>query len=164
MVSESEILDVLKTIPDPEMPISIVELGIVHRVKVESPGVTIDLLPTFIGCPALVVLQQQISEKLSALEGVGEVTVNFVYDPPWTVERISATGRAALASLGITVPRAVSALAVTQINTALPASILCPFCGSAQTHLDSSFGPTRCKMIYYCEGCGSPFEHLKQLG
>jgi ring-1,2-phenylacetyl-CoA epoxidase subunit PaaD len=187
MVTEADILEVLKTIPDPEMPISIVDLGIVHRVRITSPdgvpkpaaadrrragllpgasadgiAVVVDILPTFVGCPALAVIQQQIVKKLSTLAGVSAVEVNFVYDPPWSVERISPAGREALAAVGITTPGMPAPARVT-LNTQELNSITCPYCGSSQTQLESAFGPTRCKMIYYCDACGSSFEHMKTV-
>ncbi len=187
MVTEAEILDVLRTIPDPELPIGIVDLGIVHNIDVADRGspnpgvpgvrmpeqtgvpvecdVSIEILPTFVGCPALRVIEEQVASKVGQLAGVGSVRIGIVYDPPWSVERISPAGRQALAELGVTVPlpsgeRLVS-LGVQRRDAATPAA--CPFCGSTQTELESAFGPTRCKMIYYCSACGNPFEHLRRL-
>jgi ring-1,2-phenylacetyl-CoA epoxidase subunit PaaD len=153
VVSRDAILDVLRTINDPEMPLSIVDLGIVADVRAEggpAGHVEIDLLPTFVGCPALPVLEDEIRRRVGRLEGVTGVRVNFRYDPPWTVDRISAAGRESLRRHGVTVPG----------EAAAPH---CPFCGASSVHLESSFGPTRCRMIYYCEACRNPFEHMKRV-
>lgn len=164
MVTEADILDVLRTINDPEMPISIVDLGIVERVSLEARGgVTVDLLPTFVGCPALEVVRREVIEKLSRMGGVREVRVNFVYEPAWSPERISPGGKNALAAVGITVPHVAGETGLVELRTSPPGAAACPFCGSERVELESTFGPTRCKMIYYCTGCGSSFEHLKQL-
>jgi ring-1,2-phenylacetyl-CoA epoxidase subunit PaaD len=105
-VTRDDILAVLYTIPDPEMPISIVDLGIVDDVHMvpftprsawessrmssdESSAVRITILPTFIGCPALDMIRAEITQKVSALEGVDGVEVEFINDPPWSVDRIS---------------------------------------------------------------------------
>jgi ring-1,2-phenylacetyl-CoA epoxidase subunit PaaD len=175
VISTDQILDVLREIPDPEMPISIVDLGIVGRVHVERAGdrpagaaVSIDILPTFVGCPALEMIARSITQKVGALSGVARTDVRFVYDPPWTVDRISAEGRASLAAHGVTVPERGSTLPVPghhggAVELTVSAAVRCPFCGSDRTAIDSMFGPTRCRMIYYCPACRNSFEHLKQV-
>jgi ring-1,2-phenylacetyl-CoA epoxidase subunit PaaD len=163
MVTRDAIFDVLKTIDDPEMPITIVDLGIVEDVRIDETStpaaVEIDILPTFVGCPALPVIEETIQKKVGALNGVGAIRVHFKFDPPWSVDRISAEGRASLKEYGLTVPHRMVA-AEPEDEPEVPA---CPFCGSAQVRLESPFGPTRCRMIYYCEACRNPFEHLKRV-
>lgn len=173
-VTTDDIRSVLATIPDPEMPISIVDLGIVEDVAIGNRAngaagstVTVTILPTFVGCPALPMIEDDIRAKLRALDGVAEVDVRFVHDPPWTVDRITETGRAQLKAHGVTVPdsgdrliREPAASPGVELRTS---AIRCPFCGSSETRLDSPFGPTRCRMIYYCESCRNGFEHLKRL-
>jgi ring-1,2-phenylacetyl-CoA epoxidase subunit PaaD len=168
------ILDVLRTIPDPEMPISIVDLGLVEAVRVkrnehDDASVEIDLLPTFVGCPALDMIAGDVRAKVGALAGVGEVNVTWHFDPKWTVDRITPEGRASLKEHGVTVPApGCSHLSVpghdapesVQLKTS---AIPCPYCNSRSTYLDSPFGPTRCRMIYYCENCRNSFEHMKKL-
>jgi ring-1,2-phenylacetyl-CoA epoxidase subunit PaaD len=166
MVTESEVIEILRTINDPEMPISIVDLGIIESVIVagaECPGagrqVTVDVLPTFVGCAALPMIESMIRQKLIQTPGVTLVEVNFKYSPAWTVDRISPAGREALRHFGVTVPHLRTALTDEE-----PAKKLtCPFCGSENVELQSSFGPTRCRMIYHCLRCKNPFEHLKRL-
>ena len=106
MVTELAILDVLRTIDDPEMPINIVDLGIVDAVRVDrdedtsdaakgrgtSAKIAIEILPTFVGCPALPVIENEIRERVHRLAGVGEVDVHFKFDPPWTVDRHQSGG------------------------------------------------------------------------
>lgn len=171
MSDRSDILAVLRTIPDPEMPISIIDLGIVEDIAVTRNGVgdrvTITILPTFVGCPALDVIREDVREKVSAIDSVSDVEVRFVYDPPWSVDRISDEGRASLREHGVTVPESGSRLAVhdqPRVTTRLHTSAVpCPFCDSTSTYLDSPFGPTRCRMIYYCDACRNSFEHLKRV-
>ncbi len=172
MISKAEVLDVLRSIPDPEMPISIVDLGLVEAVRIEPEGdsakVSIDILPTFVGCPALEMIAGQIREKVGGLEDAAQIDVRFVYDPPWSVDRISAEGREALRAHGVTVPQSGGRLPVpghtpgggVELRTS---AIACPFCGSDRTKLESMFGPTRCRMIYYCEACRNSFEHMKKV-
>jgi ring-1,2-phenylacetyl-CoA epoxidase subunit PaaD len=153
MVSKEAVLEVLRGINDPEMPISIVDLGIVEDVRIDKASVSIDLLPTFVGCPALHVIDEEVRRRVGALSGVSHVEVHFRFEPPWTVARISAAGREALKSFGVTVPGETEA-----------SSPPCPFCGSSAVRLESPFGPTRCRAIYYCSSCKSSFEHMKKVG
>lgn len=171
-------MDVLRTVPDPEMPINIVDLGLVERISVHGNGgdaaslnscnVVIDLLPTFVGCPALDMIAGDVRAKIEALLDVKSVRVNWVFDPPWTVDRITSAGRESLREHGVTVPEhgshlQVAAHASPQIVTLRTSAVPCPFCGSSSTYLDSPFGPTRCRTIYYCESCKNSFEHLKRV-
>lgn len=168
MPTRDAIMDLLREIPDPEMPISIVDLGIVERVDIDGSMIIVDVLPTFVGCPALPMIQNDIETKLLSLPDVNEVNVNFVFDPPWSVDRITETGRASLREHGVTVPATneggVQTLLGQLKNVTLRTSaIACPFCSSNSTRLDSAFGPTRCRMIYYCDACRNSFEHLKRV-
>ena len=170
MIDTEAIMDVLREIPDPEMPISIVDLGLVEDVRIGTNGDiavwSIDVVPTFVGCPALPMIENEIRTKVGAVEGVGEVAVQFIYDPPWSVDRSSDGGRPSLAAHGVTVPEHGSKLDVPGHNGKVElrtSAIACPFCGSNETRLDSQFGPTRCRMIYYCEACRNSFEHMKRV-
>jgi ring-1,2-phenylacetyl-CoA epoxidase subunit PaaD len=173
VVDRNEVIEVLRTIPDPEMPISIVDLGIVGEIRIERAdadsrvAVEIDILPTFVGCPALEMIARSITEKVGGLPGIARTDVRFVYDPPWTVDRISPQGRASLEAHGVTVPESGGTLPVPGHHggaVELRASaIRCPFCGSDRTTIESMFGPTRCRMIYYCNACRNAFEHMKRV-
>ena len=170
MIDNESIMDVLREIPDPEMPISIVDLGLVEGIRVESNGeaasVLIDILPTFVGCPALPMIEDEIKTKVGGLAGISAVSVQFVHNPPWSVDRISDAGRKSLAEHGVTVPEQDPTLAIpghgspVQLRTS---AIACPFCASDHTRMESQFGPTRCRMIYYCESCKNSFEHMKRV-
>ena len=161
MVATTEIESALSEILDPEMPINIVDLGLIENVRVESDAanaqqahVSIDVTPTFVGCPALKMIEDMIRDRISELPDVSAVTVSFINEPRWSVQRISDAGREALRGFGITVPLTIS-------GASQP--LECPFCGSTSTHMESPFGPTRCKMIFYCDACRNTFEHLKPI-
>jgi ring-1,2-phenylacetyl-CoA epoxidase subunit PaaD len=154
----------LAAIADPEIPaISVVDLGVIGSVVVDGRRITVDLLPTFVGCPAIGVMQEQITERLGAV--ADEVAVRVRYDPPWTSDRISPVGRERLRRSGFAPPEPMPAgpmlgqldeLAVLPIAT-------CPYCGSRNTRLDNAFGPTLCRAIYHCEECRQPFEQMKRV-
>lgn len=147
----------LSAIDDPEMPVSIVDLGIVQGVDVVAGNVRVTILPTYTGCAALDVIDEHIRSGIGALLGVEQVQIEHVFDPPWTADRISQAGRERLRQHGVT----VADRRFVQLNLADPAVVHCPFCQSERTRLDSPFGPTRCRAIYYCLSCHNTFEHIK---
>ncbi len=168
MVSDNQHIDavhaVLKGIPDPELPCSIVELGLVEEVRVEEDGrVHIVLLPTFSGCPALDMIGKDVQQKVSALDCVSNCIVEWTFEPAWTTDRINEDGRASLARHGVTVPPPGEPFTGPSTTTLRTSAIPCPWCGSTNTRLDSPFGPTRCRTIQYCDDCQNTFEDMKRL-
>jgi len=157
MVSIQTIEAALEQVPDPELPISIVELGMVKTVSLEGKSARVHLLPTYTGCPALPVIEKDVVTKISAIEGVDECIVEWAYEPAWTPDRITPVGRDTLRAHGVTSMPCASEAKVTLTTSA----ITCPYCGSSQTRLDSPFGPTRCRSIHFCEACRNQFEHMK---
>ncbi len=97
-LSEEEVLSALKQCYDPEIPVNIVDLGLIYGIRFENAGadqqdVTIDMTLTAQGCPAHVEISQQVQARVEQLPGVRNVTVNVVWNPPWTPERLSADAR-----------------------------------------------------------------------
>ena len=161
---EQRVLDELSRLPDPEIPaISVVDLGVIGSVGASNNRVRIELLPTFVGCPAIGVMEQQIGERIRALGLEVEVVVS--YDPPWTSDRISPAGREALRRSGFAPPAPLPAgpnLGTLDELAVLPVAE-CPYCGSRNTTLDNPFGPTLCRAIYHCTDCRQPFEQFKRV-
>lgn len=162
---ETLIWEELARIPDPEIPaIGLVDLGVIGAVRVADDHVEVDLLPTFVGCPAIGVMQEQIVERIGALGVADEVDVRLSFDPPWTSERISPEGRERLRRSGFAPPHTglspvggeLDELAVIQVAE-------CPYCGSRNTALENPFGPTLCRSIYHCADCRQPFEQFKRV-
>ena len=157
----SVVIDLLQSVVDPEIPaISIVDLGIILAVTLVDGELGVELLPTFIGCPALELIQATVRERLAPLAadpaaGIGRVTVSISYAEAWTAARITDRGRAALVASGFAPPDGGQQL----VALSRPAS--CPFCGSRRTVLENAFGPTRCRSIHYCTSCRQPFEQFK---
>ena len=147
---EADVRAALAEVPDPEIPVlSVVDLGIVHRVEVGPDGIGVAILPTFVGCPALDVIRSSIADHLGA-RFERPVNVETTFEVSWTSERISPAGRVALRQAGIAPPSA-------------PEDVRCPFCASAEVAMDSAFGPTQCRSLFYCRGCRQPFEALKSV-
>jgi ring-1,2-phenylacetyl-CoA epoxidase subunit PaaD len=146
---ETAVRAALADVTDPEIPaVSIVDLGIVHRVDVTPAAIRVELLPTFVGCPAIAMIQAAVTERLAAFGRPVEVGVTFAV--PWTSERISPAGRDALRRSGFAPP-------------AEPDAVRCPYCDSDRVAMDSAFGPTLCRALYYCRACRQPFEAFKAV-
>ncbi len=133
---EAEVQRALGNVYDPEIPsLSVLDLGMVDAVECTADGaVTVRMMPTFMGCPALVIIENNVKRALSQVAGVKTVEVSFIHDTPWTSERITETGRERLREFGISPPKC-SLLAMKQLEAA------CPYCGSEHTRLDNLFGP-----------------------
>ncbi len=147
--SEAVVRERLAAVHDPEIPVvSIVDLGIVERVAVSPEVIEVELLPTFVGCPALDVIRDAVE---AALTPIGlPVRVAWTWRVPWTSDRISPRGRERLAAAGFAPPDE-------------PADVRCPHCGSARVAMDSAFGPTQCRSLFYCRDCRQPFEAFKPI-
>lgn len=164
--AERRIWEELARIPDPEIPaISVVDLGVIGSVAVDADRVRVELLPTFVGCPAIGVMQEQIGERIGALGLAPAVEVVVTLDPPWTSDRITAAGRDRLRRSGFAPPAplpAGPALGDLDELAVLPIAE-CPYCGSRNTTLENPFGPTLCRAIYHCADCRQPFEQFKRV-
>ena len=162
--AETELFDLLRGIPDPEVPaLDIVELGIVRRVELRPDGgVTVDVTPTYSGCPAMHVIEQEIVAALRA-KGHDRVELRTVYSPAWTTDWLSDAAKAKLKAYGITPPALVAAEQPLVPLSAVVRRAACPYCGSSNTKRESEFGSTACKAIHYCDNCHQPFEEFKAL-
>ncbi len=162
---ELAVWEALASVRDPEIPpVSITDLGVVERVRVTPEAVEIDLLPTFVGCPALDVIREDATAAVEPVGGARRVEVRFVYAPPWTSDRITPEGREALRGYGLTPPPAAASgrtfVPLASLRRAEGAAE-CPFCGSADTVVESAFGPTLCRTTHFCRACRNPFEAFK---
>ena len=158
-LTEATAWRVLETVTDPEIPVvSLIEMGIIRAVQVSGEQVTVQMTPTFSGCPALAVMAQDIERALCAA-GAEAVTVQTVLSPPWSTDWITDSGRAKLKSFGLAPPPTHGGNLVITFFEPVP----CPRCDSTHTTMRNSFGPTLCRAIYYCEDCQEPFEQFKPI-
>jgi metal-sulfur cluster biosynthetic enzyme len=97
------LLAALAEIQDPEMPINLVDLGLVYGLREDRGRVTVDLTFTAMGCPAADFILSDVRERLLSEPGVREVEVRIVWDPPWTAARMTPAGREALEAWGLSV-------------------------------------------------------------
>jgi len=98
-----ELLDALRDVQDPEMPVNIVDLGLVYGIRRDDARVTVDLTFTAMGCPAVDFILDDVRERLLREPGVADVAFNVVWDPPWTAARMTQAGREALEMWGLAV-------------------------------------------------------------
>ena len=86
----AKLVAALKTVYDPEIPVDIYELGLIYKVDVaDKKDVTVDMTLTAPGCPVAGEMPGMVENALRTVDGIGEVTVNMTFDPPWTPERMS---------------------------------------------------------------------------
>lgn len=91
----------LREVRDPELPVSLVDLGLICDVRRDGERVDVDLTFTATACPCMEFIHADIRERLLLEEGVREVTIHDVWDPPWTTDRMTPEGRAILRSFGV---------------------------------------------------------------
>ncbi|MEO1104187.1 MAG: SUF system Fe-S cluster assembly protein [Pseudomonadota bacterium] len=92
-----DIIAALKTVYDPEIPVDIYELGLIYRVDIEDDrAIKVDMTLTAPGCPVAGEMPGWVENAIGTVEGVGEVSVNMVFDPPWDPSRMSDEARVAL--------------------------------------------------------------------
>jgi ring-1,2-phenylacetyl-CoA epoxidase subunit PaaD len=162
--AEEALFEVLRGIPDPEVPaLDIVELGIVRRVQLKPDGaVTVEVTPTYSGCPAMQMIEQEILAALRA-NGYDRVELRTVYSPAWTTDWLSDAAKAKLKAYGIAPPgQAVVEQALVPLMSSVRRAS-CPYCGSSNTERKSEFGSTACKAIHFCNACRQPFEEFKAI-
>jgi ring-1,2-phenylacetyl-CoA epoxidase subunit PaaD len=157
------LLAVLDEVMDPEVPVlSVRELGIVRDVAVDDAGaVTVTVTPTYSGCPAIRVIEQDILAAL-AHAGYPDARVRTTYAPAWTTDWIAPAARAKLKAYGIAPPGRVESGSLIQLMRRRE-PVQCPYCESHDTELRSEFGSTACKSISWCRSCRQPFEEFKAI-
>jgi len=93
----------LTEVQDPEMPVNLVDLGVIYGIAETDGVVDVDLTFTAMGCPASDFILEDVRERLLREDGVREVRINVVWNPPWTAARLTQDGRDALEAWGLAV-------------------------------------------------------------
>lgn len=160
MRTAAQIRDLLEQVKDPEIPvISLRELGVLREVNVDGDAVEVIITPTYSGCPAMDVMQEDV-EKALRDAGIENFRVKQVLSPAWSTDWISESGRKKLLDYGIAPPPHTSDIRALKGGVPVTA---CPQCGSTDTTLVSQFGSTPCKALYKCNTCQEPFDLFKCL-
>ena|SRR6218665_1138823 len=157
--TEAEIRVLLEGVKDPEIPVlSVLDMGMITAVFSDEEKAVVRFTPTFIGCPAIKVIQQNIELHLKE-NGIENVVVEVDYETTWTSERMTEIGREKLKNFGIAPPSHFSG----ELSEAYLNKVKCPHCGSADTTLNSPFGSTLCRAIRFCFSCKQGFEQFKPI-
>lgn len=158
MVSRQAIWDILCEVKDPEIPVlTIAEMGILENIVISDTEIEIQIIPTYMGCPAMDLIKTQIHQALFSA-GIRNFTINIMNQPAWTTDRINAEARTKMLKYGIAPP--VDGETIDSLLDGL-ATITCPHCGSNHTSVRSAFGSTPCKALMVCSDCQEPFEYFK---
>lgn len=159
MPTSQEVYDILTRVKDPEIPVlTIFDLGILRDVELmENDKVRVTISPTYSGCPAMDLIEEQIGIALRRA-GINEFEVKSQISPPWTTDWISEEGKKKLLEVGIVPPQG-SASKKSLLGE--EPKLKCPKCGSTNTVVTAQFGSTACKALYRCDDCLEPFEYFK---
>ncbi len=160
MVTAEQIWEWLEDVFDPEVPVlTVVDLGVVRGVEVNGTEVKITITPTYSGCPAMRVIEEDIRRKLLS-EGLTNLNIETKLSPAWTTDWLTEKGRQKLKEYGIAPPE-------DEVDKSLlfakPLVVPCPNCNSRETKMVSEFGSTACKAHYNCLSCKEPFDYFKCL-
>ena len=157
---EKEWIPILRSVSDPEIPVlTILDMGVVRYAAKEGDKISIKITPTYSGCPAMDVIEEDI---IKAFNNAGhEVSIELVLSPAWTTDWITKAGREALEKYGIAPP--LEADADKEALLGNKKIVKCTLCGSTNTNLVSQFGSTACKALFKCQDCQEPFDYFKCL-
>ena len=154
------IWDLIKEIPDPEIPVlTITDLGVIRSVVMEGSNVVVTITPTYTGCPAMSQFEDDIKATLKQ-HGYTEVEIKITYDPPWTTDWLTEEAKLKLQKYGIAPPQEKTTDKKYLIGESKQ-NVICPQCKSANTKMISQFGSTACKALYQCKDCKEPFDYFK---
>ena len=155
--AERRVWSALDHVNDPEIPtVSVVEMGIIDDVVVDGSKVSLAMIPTFSGCPALDMIKEDIRLALVDAGFDAEVSVSR---KPWTTDRLQETAKEKMKLIGLAPPHRHGG----NIELEFFAPAACPYCASMDTVMENQFGPTLCRSIYYCNACRQSFEKFKPL-
>jgi ring-1,2-phenylacetyl-CoA epoxidase subunit PaaD len=171
MITASRIAHLVGSVPDPELPaVTIGDLGMVRDVQVTASAIRVALTPTFIGCPAIQAIEDDIRSTLADHGVDTEVAVELRFDPPWTTDWISDEARAKLSDYGIAPPAAPCGTLLASVDDLLGSlqadsgpDPSCPRCGSVDTEEISKFGSAACRSHWRCTSCREPFDRFKTV-
>ena len=159
-ISVDHIWNMLKDVPDPEVPVlTVQDLGIIRDIHLRDEVVEVVITPTYSGCPAMDTIAANI--RLVLLEnGFKNIQITTVLSPAWTTDWMSEEGKEKLKAYGIAPPNPRQQVCNNELFA--PHEVVqCPRCNSYHTHRVSEFGSTACKALYQCDECSEPFDYFK---
>ncbi len=161
MYTSEDIRRFLAEVTDPEIPVlNVVEMGIVRKIEFNNDNLIIKITPTYSGCPAMSTIESEIHKKLHE-KGISKFQVLTDYTEAWTTDWMTDEAKEKLKDYGIAPPEKTGGSDNILRNLDTIKIILCPYCDSLDTKLQSEFGSTACKAQYFCNECEEPFEYFK---
>ena len=155
--NNEKVWNALRELTDPELPfLTLEDLGVIRAINIKNQNHVVTISPTYIGCPAISVIEEKIKNRLKKIGINARVEKSF--SPPWTTDWISSQGRKKLEEFGIAPPQLKKN---ETIEIASSQKVKCPQCSSFSTEKVSEFGSTACKSLYRCLNCKEPFDHFK---
>jgi ring-1,2-phenylacetyl-CoA epoxidase subunit PaaD len=139
------LLDAIAAVEDPEVPITLVDLGVVRDVSVDGDEIRVLMVPTRLGCPGRPEMERRVREAVRSVDPSATVAVEWKL-AGWSPVSITPRGREALREHGYTAEASARA---------------CPYCGSGDVREEGGFGGSLCKAPLTCRSCGSPFDALR---
>ncbi len=148
--------DAAATVVDPEIPVLTIEdLGVLRRVTEADDGVTVEITPTYSGCPAMNMITLEVELALARAGVPGQV--RLVMEPAWTTDWLSPAAREKLRAYGIAPPEGMASRRALFGDDV----VSCPRCASRDTERIAEFGSTSCKSLRRCLACREPFDHFR---
>jgi ring-1,2-phenylacetyl-CoA epoxidase subunit PaaD len=136
-IEKDKLIEWLEEVKDPEIPVlSLVDLGVIKEVNIEKEKVSVEMTPTFVGCPAMDYMKKDVESVLEK-HGIENYDVNISFKEPWSSKNISEKGRKALKEFGLAPPREDFVIVDIDLLEHVP----CPYCDSTNTELKSPFAP-----------------------
>jgi ring-1,2-phenylacetyl-CoA epoxidase subunit PaaD len=158
-LTKEQILTWLEEVKDPEIPVlSLVDLGVITDVHIDEKTVTVEMTPTFVGCPAIDMMKDEVRQVLLS-KGIPVVNVDVNFRTQWTSDFITDKGKQALKEFGLAPPPPLAVISDIEILE----HAACPRCDGTDTALKNPFGPTLCRSIHYCNTCKEAFEQFKPI-
>lgn len=155
---EIRIWNELEKIADPEIPaLTLTEMKVIRSVRVNG-SVVVVFSPTYVGCPATAQIMHEIRSCVASL-GYQDIRIETTFSPPWSTDLLDEEAREKLRVFGIAPPPGNAG----DLVSALADPVRCPACKSDQTTLESSFGSSLCRQIFYCNRCSESFERFKPI-
>ena len=142
----SKIRAAIALVEDPEVPVTLSDLGVVRDVQIAGDTVTVLMRPTRLACPARSEMARRVEDAALAVDDSCTVSIEWEI-AEWSGQDVSPTGQAVLVEFGYADPG-------SHTRT-------CPYCGSAAVRSEGAFGGAVCKVPFTCRNCGSTFDSLR---
>lgn len=145
MMHDTDIRNALAQVEDPEIPITLMDLGVIRSVRVDGPKVHVYMVPTRLGCPGREEMARRVRAAVSDVAPEADVDVEWGMET-WTPASITHEGEKILEQHGY---------------TSSGSTAQCPYCGSRDARQEGMFGGSLCKTPFTCRSCGSTFDALR---